>query len=83
MNTMSCLKVIRKYRKMTQTKQFFKNAFKLFNNEAYNEMILSQEDTFCFQIAKQANITASEYGDAIQAWENFHDNFIQFQHLEV
>ena len=42
--------------------------FKLLNKTAYNELILPQEDTVCFQIFEEAKTKANKYGDAIQAW---------------
>ena len=42
--------------------------FKLLNKTAYNELILPQEDTVCFQIFEEAKTKANKYGDARKAW---------------
>ena len=49
--------------------------FKLLNFTAYNELILSQEDTVCFQIIEEANTEANKYGDAILAWPTLSRKF--------
>ena len=40
----------------------------LLNKTAYNEVILTQEDTVCFQIIEEAKTKADNYGDARQ-WQ--------------
>ena len=40
----------------------------LLNFTAYNKIILSQEDTVCFQIIEKLKIEANEYSDARLTW---------------
>ena len=41
---------------------------KLLNNTAYNQLIIAQEYTVCFQIAKEAKKKYNKYGNKRQAW---------------
>ena len=51
-----------------ETKSKVVSEFKLFNKTSYNELILSQEDTVCFQIVEEAKTKDNRYRDARKEW---------------
>ena len=52
-----------------------KTALKLIKFTAYNELILAQKYTVCFQIIEEAKTKANNYGDARLAWTKLSRNF--------
>ena len=40
----------------------------LLNRIAYNELVLSQEDTVCFQIYEEVKTKSNKYGNTGKAW---------------
>ena len=51
-----------------KTKEKEIDALKLLNFTAYNELIIAQEDTVCFQIIEEARTRYDNYRDARLVW---------------
>ena len=56
---------------MVWAKQKIVSGLKLPNKISYNELIIAQEDTVCFQLVEEAETIANSFGDAKQLWMSF------------
>ena len=56
---------------MVWAKQKIVSGLKLPNKISYNELIIAQEDTVCFQLVEEAKTIANSFGDAKQVWMSF------------
>ena len=56
---------------MVWAKQKIVSGLKLPNKISYNELIIAQEDTVCFQLFEEATTIANSFGDAKQLWMSF------------